>query len=209
MRKEKKHFCGKFITGVKNNLAVICSLFYLRSTHTKDEQTAYIFRDMESRVHSMALVHEHLYGSENLARIDFAAYAQTLAKDMFSSQGSLSVPVRFESELEPVIMGVDLAVPCGLILNELISNALKHGFPNSASGEIRLKLRCGPDAGCTVTVEDSGVGIPTDLDLNTDKSLGLRLVRSLTQQIRGTFELVRTNPGTSARLHFKADQHAS
>jgi two-component sensor histidine kinase len=194
---------------VKNNMAVICSLFYLQSTHTKDEQTAYIFRDMESRVHSMALVHEHLYGSENLARIDFAAYAQTLAKDIFSSQGSLSVPVRFESELEPVIMGVDLAVPCGLILNELISNALKHGFPNSASGEIRLTLRCGPDSGCTLSVDDSGVGIPADLDLNTDKSLGLRLVRSLTQQIRGTFELVRTNPGTSAHLHFKADHHAS
>lgn len=194
---------------VKNNLAVICSLFYLQSTHTKDEQTAYIFRDMESRVHSMALVHEHLYGSENLARIDFAAYAQTLAQDIFSSQGSLSVPVRFVSDLEPVIMGVDLAVPCGLILNELISNALKHGFPHGASGEIRLTLRCGPDSRCTLSVQDSGVGIPADLDPNSDKSLGLKLVRSLTQQIRGTFELVGTNPGTSAHLRFKADHHAN
>ena len=193
---------------VKNNLAVICSLFYLQSTHTKDEQTAYIFRDMESRVHSMALVHEHLYGSENLARIDFAEYAQTLAKDIFSSQGSPNVPVRFNSELEPVIMGADLAVPCGLILNELISNALKHGFPNSASGEIRLTLRHGTDGACTLTVDDSGVGIPADLDLNANKSLGLRLVRSLTQQIRGTFELVQTNPGTSAHLQFRADHYA-
>jgi len=193
---------------VKNNLAVICSLFYLQSTYTKDEQTACIFRDMESRVHSMALVHERLYGSENLARIDFAEYAEALAKDIFSSQGSLGVPVRFDSELEPVIMGVDLAVPCGLILNELISNALKHGFPNSAEGEIRLTLRHGPDGKCTLRVDDSGVGIPADLDLNTNKSLGLRLVRSLTQQIRGTFELVKTNPGTSAHLQFRADHHA-
>jgi len=149
-----------------------------------------------------------LYGSENLARIDFAEYAEALAKDMFSSQGSLGVPVRFDSELEPVIMGVDLAVPCGLILNELISNALKHGFPNSAEGEIRLTLRHGPDGKCTLRVDDSGVGIPADLDLNTNKSLGLRLVRSLTQQIRGTFELVKTNPGTSAHLQFRADHHA-
>jgi len=193
---------------VKNNLAVICSLFYLQSTYTKDEAAADIFRDMENRVHSMALVHERLYGSENLARIDFAEYAQTLAKDIFSSQGSLSVPIRLKTELEPVIMGVDLAVPCGLILNELISNALKHGFPNSADGEINLTLRSGPDGQCTLCVKDSGVGIPTDLEPNTSKSLGLRLVRSLTQQIRGTFELVNTNPGTSAHLQFRADHHA-
>jgi two-component sensor histidine kinase len=193
---------------VKNNLAVICSLFYLQSTHTKDEQTAYIFRDMESRVHSIALVHERLYGSENLARIDFAEYAQTLAKDIFSSQGSLSVPIRFNSAMEPVIMGVDLAVPCGLILNELISNALKHGFPQSADGEIRLTLRHAPDGQCNLWVDDSGVGIPADLDLSTSKSLGLRLVRSLTQQIHGTFDLVKTNPGTSAHLQFRVDHHA-
>jgi len=77
---------------VKNNLAVICSLFYLQSTYTKDEQTADIFRDMENRVHSMALVHERLYGSENLARINFAEYAETLAKDIFSSQGARTFP---------------------------------------------------------------------------------------------------------------------
>jgi len=122
---------------VKNNLAVICSLFYLQSTHTKDEQTAGIFRDMENRVHSMALVHESLYGSENLARIDFAEYAQTLAKDIFSSYGSPSVPVHLKSELEPVIMGADLAVPCGLILHELISNALKHGSPAALGVRLR------------------------------------------------------------------------
>jgi two-component sensor histidine kinase len=193
---------------VKNNLAVICSLFYLQSTHAKDEQTAYIFRDMENRVHSMALVHEHLYGSENLARIDFAEYAQTLAKDIFSSHGSPSVPVRLKSELEPVIMSVDLAVPCGLILNELISNALKHGFPNGAGGEIRLTLRSLPDGSYTLCVEDSGIGIPGDLEANINKSLGLRLVRSLTHQIRGRFELAKTDSGTSAHLQFRTEHHA-
>ncbi|HEY6185637.1 MAG TPA: sensor histidine kinase [Terriglobales bacterium] len=194
---------------VKNNLAVICSLFYLQSTHTKDEQTADIFRDMENRVHSMALVHESLYGSENLARIDFAEYAQTLAKDIFLSYGSPSVPVRLQSEMEPVIMGADLAVPCGLILHELISNALKHGFPSSAGGEIKVTLRSGSDGKCTLCVEDNGVGIPADLEVSTSKSLGLRLVRSLTQQIRGTFQLVKINPGTSADLRFTVDHHAA
>jgi two-component sensor histidine kinase len=193
---------------VKNNLAVICSLFYLQSTHTKDEETAGIFRDMENRVHSMALVHESLYGSENLARIDFAVYAQALAKDIFSSQGSPSVPVDLKSEMEPVIMGVDLAVPCGLILNELISNALKHGFPDSVGGEIEVKLERAPDGRCSLCVRDTGIGIPADLDVDTSKTLGLRLVRSLTQQIRGTFELVKIDHGTSAKLHFTVDHHA-
>jgi two-component sensor histidine kinase len=194
---------------VKNNLAVICSLFYLQSTHTKDEGTVQIFRDMENRVHSMALVHETLYGSENLSRINFAEYAQSLAKDIFSSHGSPGVSVRLKHELDPVIMDADLAVPCGLILNELISNALKHGFPNSTGGEVKVTLRSGSDGGCDLSVEDSGVGIPADLEIQTSKSLGLRLVRSLAQQIQGTFELVRIDPGTAAHLHFTVDHHAN
>lgn len=194
---------------VKNNLAVICSLFYLQSTHARDKQTASIFRDMENRVHSMALVHESLYGSENLARIDFAEYAKTLMEDIFSAHGSPSVSVRLKSELQPVIMGADLAVPCGLILHELISNALKHGFPDVSGGEIKVTLRSSTDGRCALCVEDSGVGMAGDLEGHTDKSLGLRLVRSLTQQIHGTFELVNINPGTSAHLQFTVAHHAT
>lgn len=193
---------------VKNNMAVICSLFYLQSTHTKDQETVQIFRDMENRVHSMALVHESLYGSENLARIDFAEYAQALANDILSSHGGPSVPVQLKSELDPIIMSADLAVSCGLILNELISNAFKHGFPNNVGGEIKLTLRSGPEGECSLCVEDNGVGIPADLDVNTSGSLGLRLVRSLTQQMRGSFELVKAGRGTSACLHFRVDRHA-
>jgi two-component sensor histidine kinase len=192
---------------VKNNLAVICSLFYLQSMHTKDEETVQIFRDMENRVHSMALVHESLYGSENLARIDFAEYAQALAKDILASHGSPGPPVQLKSDLEPIVMSADLAVPCGLILNELISNAFKHGFPGSVGGEIRLILRKGTDGKCSLFVDDSGRGIPADLDVNESKSLGLRLVRSLSQQIRGSFDFVKTDSGTSARLQFTVNDH--
>jgi two-component sensor histidine kinase len=162
---------------------------------------------MENRVHSMALVHESLYGSENLARIDFAEYAQALAKDILSSHRSPGAPVQLKSDLEPVIMSADLAIPCGLILNELISNAFKHGFPDSIGGEIRLTLRNGTDGKCSLFVKDSGVGIPADLDINKSKSLGLRLVRSLTQQIRGSFELVKIDSGTSAQLQFTVNDH--
>lgn len=193
---------------IKNNLAVICSLFYLQSTHTKDEQTTEILRDMENRVHSMALVHESLYGSENLARIDFATYAQSLAEDILASHGKPNVPVRLKTELEPVTMGVDLALPCGLILNELISNAFKHGFPDGSGGEIKLALRSATAGRYILCVEDSGVGVPAGLDPSTSNSLGLKLMRLLAQQIRGSFELVPANPGTSASLQFTVDEHA-
>lgn len=192
---------------VKNNLAMICSLLYLQSTHTQDDETIEVFQDMENRVHSMALVHESLYRSENLARIDFAEYADSLAKDILASYERPSVPVQLISDLEPVIMGVDLALPCGLILNELISNALKHGFRKGVGGEISLKLRKGPEDQCTLSVEDSGAGVATDLNFAANKSLGLKLVSLLTKQVRGSFELVRANPGTSARLQFTVDSH--
>ena len=193
---------------VKNNLAVICSLFYLESIHSTDAETAEIFRDMQNRVHSMALVHEGLYGAENLARIDFAEYARNLAEDILASHGSPTVPVRLKTELEPVTMGADLAVPCGLILNELLSNAFKHGFPGGAQGEIKLTLRKDVTGRYILSVQDTGVGIPAGLDFKTNQSLGLKLVRLLTQQIRGSFELVRSDRGTTANLQFEVKHNA-
>ncbi|HET7206909.1 MAG TPA: sensor histidine kinase [Terriglobales bacterium] len=192
---------------VKNNLAVICSIFYLQSTHVKEQETVDIFHDMENRVHSMALVHESLYSSEDLACLDFADYARGLAEDILASYETPSMPVRLKTDLQTVNMAVDLALPCGLILNELISNAFKHGFPNGP-GEIKLTLRKQADGKCCLSVEDNGVGIPFELDVNTSKSLGLRLVRLLTQQIRGSFELIRSNPGTSAHLQFAVEPYA-
>jgi two-component sensor histidine kinase len=194
---------------VKNNMAVICSLFYLQATHSKDKETGQVFRDMERRVHSMALVHETLYGSENLGRIDFADYARALLEDIFSSHGSPGVPVQLKTNLERVIINVDLAVLCGLILNELISNALKHAFPEGVGGQIKVTLHNGREGKCNLCVEDNGTGIPLDLDVANSKSLGLRLVRTLVKQLRGTFELVKLEQGTSACLMFTVDHHDS
>ena len=188
---------------VKNNLAVICSLFYLQASHINDEDTVQIFHQMENRVHSMALVHETLYGSENLARIDFAKYAGTLTKDILASYEDPNVSVRLRSELEPTVMSIDLAVPCGLILNELVSNAFKHAFPNGARGEIELSLHKEANGECVLCVKDDGVGVPAEIDINATSSLGLKLIRALTRQIHGSFELIRVQPGTMARLQFK------
>ncbi|HEX6802740.1 MAG TPA: PAS domain S-box protein [Terriglobales bacterium] len=196
---------------VKNNLAVICSLFYLESTYAKDAHTAQVFRESENRVHSMALVHETLYGSKSFSRIDFAQYAKVLATDILSTYGKqieTNSLIRLKTDLQPVIMSMDLAVPCGLILNELISNAFKHGFPDGKGGEITISLAADRDQSCLLRVDDNGAGLPAGFNLHTRKSLGLRLVRSLTKQIRGSFELVRSEPGSSARVQFSTNHDA-
>lgn len=191
---------------VKNNLAVICSLLHLQSTQMKDEKTIETFWDMETRIHSMALVHESLYSSENLARVDFAEYARSLAENIRASYERPTAPVRFVTDLEPVTMNVDLALPCGLILNELISNAFKHGLPENAPGEITLSLCSSGHAGSyALVVRDNGTGLAPGIDVNTCNSLGLRLVRLLTRQVHGSFELSGSEHGTSARLDFRVD----
>lgn len=190
---------------VKNNLAVICSLFSLESRYASDEQTAKVFRESGNRVHSMALVHESLYGSQKLGRIDLAEYARTLTGDVLSSYGqdqSEDARIRLSMDVHSVTIPLDSAVPFGLILNELISNTVQHAFPAGEKGEIRLMLRRANGGPCVLTLSDNGVGIPAGLDVATTHSLGLRLVRSLTRQLHGEFQLRRTEPGTSAQLQF-------
>jgi two-component sensor histidine kinase len=188
---------------VKNNLAVISSLFYLQSTYTHDEPTIRILQESQDRVRSMALVHETLYRSEDFAAADFAQYAATLSEQLLRSHKPISSTIQLSTDLESVPMGIDLAVPCGLILNELLTNALKHAFPEGRGGEVCVALKKRADGTCLLRVADSGVGIPEGFDIDTAPSLGLRLIRSLARQIDGAFELERAGQGTDARLTFK------
>ena len=188
---------------VKNNLAVICSLLYLESTYAKDEHAAHVFRESENRVHSMALVHESLYGSQNLAKINFAEYARTLANYILSSFGAPnngSVTLQMD-QMEAVVMSIEMAVPCGLMLNELLSNAIKHGFPNGGKGVITIRLQRVSDS-YLLSIANNGAGIPSGMDCQSSHSLGLRLVRSLSKQLRGSFTLMNSDPGTTASIEF-------
>ncbi|MEP6621911.1 MAG: PAS domain S-box protein [bacterium] len=191
---------------VKNNLAAVSSLFYLESIYAKDEQAVKVFEESQRRVRSMALVHEILYGSGNLAEIDFAQYARVLAGEVLAAYRPLDGRIQMTTELDSVKMSIDLAIPCGLILNELISNAFKHAFVNDRSGHITIALRDCGDGMCLLDVTDDGVGIPPGLNIESHDSLGLRLIRSLARQIRGTFELVAQDPGTQARLTFSMEE---
>jgi two-component sensor histidine kinase len=186
---------------VKNNLAVIASLFYLSSTHTDDARVVALLDDSRRRIRSMALVHETLYGSDNLARIDMAQYTRILANEVMAAYRPLSANVQLTCDLQPVSLSVDLAVPCGLILNELVSNAFKHAFPEGRAGVVHVSLwESGTD--CIMCVSDDGAGLPPDLDVATHHSLGLRLVRLLATQLRGVVAFERGSAGTQVRVTF-------
>jgi two-component sensor histidine kinase len=150
----------------------------------------------------MALVHEKLYQTEDLARIDFAEYAPSLLNYLWSAHGASMRNIRLNMSLVPLILPVDMAVNCGLILNELASNAIKHAFPNCSSGEVTVTLEHDPATGAVcLRVRDNGVGLPAELDWRQSSSLGLRLVQMLAGQIRGTAQ-IGPGPGTEFQTRF-------
>lgn len=200
--REKETLLKEIHHRVKNNLAVMSSLFYLQATYTDDEPTIKILQESQDRVRSMALVHETLYRSESFAAVDFAEYAVALSEQLFSSYSVPSRRIRLSTNLEHARINMDLAVPCGLILNELVTNALKHAFPEAGEGEILIAFQKQAQGGYQLRVADDGVGVPRGLAVETAATLGLRLIRSLARQVDGHFQLVATHPGTEARLTF-------
>lgn len=198
--REKEVLLKEIHHRVKNNLAVIGSLFYLQSTTTQDERTLRTLQDCQDRVRSMALVHERLYLSEDLTGVDFAEYVNELAKHLLQSHAVESGAVRLRVDCEDVALSIDRAIPCGLILTELISNALKHAFPGGRAGEVCVSLRRS-EGELVLGVADDGVGLPPDHETRrTPHSLGMRLVESLSRQIDAEIRYSRGDPGTEARL---------
>jgi PAS domain S-box-containing protein len=186
---------------VKNNLQVITSLLNLQSQQVKDERMLEQFEETRSRVQSIATIHESLYRSGSLAAIDLAAYAQRLAEDLVRFYGS-GDRVRVEtSGSGKVMLPIERAVPCGLLLNELLSNALKHAFPARRSGAIYVDVS-EEDGRYAVEVADTGVGLPADLDTRSGRSLGLQLVYVLARQIGGTVVMTSDGQGTRVRTTF-------
>jgi two-component sensor histidine kinase/DNA-binding NarL/FixJ family response regulator len=179
---------------VKNNLQVISSLLSLQSDHIEDERMLALFEESRDRIRSMALVHETLYTSTNLSSIDMALYIQRLATQLARSYAKDGVQVR--AEVEAVALNIDTAVPCGLLLNELVSNALKHAFPDGQVGHVAVRLQRLPGGGLRFQVEDNGVGIAADISPATTPSLGLRLVDALSQQLGASVCLDRARGTT-------------
>jgi PAS domain S-box-containing protein len=189
---------------VKNNLQVIASLLNLQANYIQDAQAQEVFRDSQNRVRSMALIHEKLYRSENLAQIDFGDYIQELAAFLFRAQNAHEQGITLNLHTDRTLLDIEKAVPCGLIINELVSNTLKHAFPNGRTGEVRVEVHTNGHNQLNLVVADDGVGFPAEVDFQATESLGLQLVNTLTDQLDGTISLER-QPGTRFSISFPAD----
>jgi two-component sensor histidine kinase len=184
---------------VKNNLQIVISLLSMQSRAMKEPRVQEMLKDCQARVHSMALVHEALYRSGNLVQINLDEYLRSLGKTIMSSYSS-GRTIKFMAELEPIQTNVETAIPCGLIVAELLSNALKYAFPDNRAGEILLSLRKNVADQIVLTIRDNGVGIPADLDLASVGSLGLKLVTDLAQFQLGGKMLLKKDPGTEIEI---------
>lgn len=192
---------------VKNNLQVISSLFYLQAQRTDQKSVCRLLDESRVRLQSIALIHEKLYRSEQLASIDFGDYLRDLTANLTSAIGVQAPHVEVRVEAEEIFLDIDRAIPCALLVNELVSNSMKHAFPGGRAGVIRIAVTRA-DSELEVEVSDAGIGFPADLDFRNATTLGLQLVMSLTKQLRGTVELVRSE-GTTFRIHVPASVRSS
>jgi two-component sensor histidine kinase/PAS domain-containing protein len=176
---------------VKNNLQVVSSLLDLQADVAEEPRVRAVFEESQDRIQAMALIHESLYQSDTLTNIDAAAYLRNLSQRLFDASRAPGSHIALTLETQSVMLPPQTAIPFGLLLNELLSNALKHAFPGDRSGTIHIALRQETPGQCVLTVRDTGVGFPEGLNIHQADSLGLQLVGLLTEQLGGTVALAR------------------
>jgi PAS domain S-box-containing protein len=186
---------------VKNNLQVMSSLISLQADTIADPAVRAYFTQMQARVRSMALIHEELYQSKDLARVNFAEYIDKLASGLAQTY-LFSADVDLAVNIEEIYLGIDTAIPCGLIVNELVTNAFKYAFPDGRRGRVQIDLAAHADSSYTLVVGDDGVGLPPGLDIHNTESLGMQLVTVLARQLRGSLQ-VENGKGTRFLINFK------
>ena len=200
---EKEVLLGEIHHRVRNNLQVISSLLNLQARATNDQYVRQAFQESQSRVQSMALIHQQLYEANSFANIDLADYVRRLANHLLRAFGESTDHIHLDIEIHEVSLAVDRAAPCGLIINELLSNSLKYAFSGRRAGRIYIRAEQQPDHSIVLTVGDDGPGLPPEVGFWSTKTLGLRLVRTLVRQLDGELEL-GDPPGTEFRIRFAA-----
>lgn len=201
--KEKEILLQEIHHRVKNNMQVISSLLTLQSASIEDKKTAEIFRQSQDRIRSMALIHEKLYRTEDFSRIDFKEYIETLTRALFNSYKKDTQRILLKIDVKDVYLNIETAIPLGLIINELISNSLKHAFKQGKKGELCIALSESGKDNLELRVRDNGVGIPDDFDIRSQNSLGFQIITLLAEnQLRGKIKLNR-NGGTEFQLTLK------
>jgi two-component sensor histidine kinase len=202
--REKEVLLKEIHHRVKNNLQVISSLLNLQARYLPDPAARAIFSQSQNRVQSIALVHERLYESADLSHVNFAKYVVVLLDNIFDTYGATSRGIAKVIDIGDVNLTVDVAIPCGLIVNEVVTNALKHAFPDGRKGTVQVSLRAAPDQMLDLTIEDDGVGIPSGIDPRNTVSLGLDLVTTFAEQLNAEVDIVREG-GTSFRFRFRKE----
>ena len=205
--REKEILLSEIHHRVKNNMQIITSLLRLQAGKIENKQLAGAFKESETRIRSMALIHERLYQTKDFTTIDFSKYGNSLGKDLYRSYGINGEKVKLKMEIENVFLGLDNAIPCGLIINELISNAMKYAFPKDREGEIKVLFRPMNQDEFELAVSDDGIGIPAEIDFREAETLGLQLVHILAEdQLEGSIALDRDGGRTTFRIRFGKSQ---
>jgi PAS domain S-box-containing protein len=186
---------------VKNNMQVVSSLLSLQASAIHDPKILAPLKEIQNRVKVMGQIHERFYQSENLSKINFPEYVQGLIQDVINSYSPVSLQTELDLEIADIGLGIDTVIPCGLILHELVSNVIKHAFPNPGSHRIRIKFTADCVHQGVLTVADNGVGLPESIEPNDTESLGLQIVSALTMKLQGTLECDRHN-GTTFNIRF-------
>jgi PAS domain S-box-containing protein len=186
---------------VKNNMQIISSLLRLQSRLTGDDKLIEMFKESQNRIRSMALIHEKLYQTEDFAKINFAEYTRSLTVHLFHTYKVNPNIVRMNTDVQNIYLDINKAIPCGLIINELVSNSLKHAFPNNKKGEVCIKLSSNKQKKTKLTVSDNGIGLPKSINFLEPETLGLQLVSDLINQIEGKIRLERAK-GTAFHISF-------
>lgn len=186
---------------VKNNLQIIISLFNLQSHYVEDKKAFLALKEGQDRIKSMALIHERFYQNDGLSKIDFDDYIKRLVENLLLSFNIGPARIKPVIEADKISLDIDTAVPCGLIINELVSNALKHAFGTEGTGEIYVSLKYLTEKQVRLTVKDTGVGLPEGFDVFKSDSLGMQLINALSNQLDGTLK-VTVDRGTRFTLDF-------
>ena len=205
--REKEVLLKEIHHRVKNNLQVVSSLLRLQAATHADPEVRAALQEAQERIHAIALIHQKLKHAPDPTRLDLATYVETLAERLVRSYASAPTLVDLQIRVDPLRLGPDEAVPLGLILNELVSNALQHAFPAGEGGSLEIDLEGLPDGQALLRVADSGTGLPEGTDLEHG-GLGFQLVRALAEQLGGTLELERRR-GAAIRLTFTPGPTAS
>ncbi|MCD4797260.1 MAG: sensor histidine kinase [Candidatus Cloacimonetes bacterium] len=199
---QKRRLLKEVYYRITNNMQIISSMLKIQKDATGNKEAKKLFTESDNRVVSMALAHKNLYEADDLVHINFKDYVGSILRHLFGTYANDSNAIKLNTNIEVDFVNISIALPCGLIINELVSNSLKYAFPKGNKGEINIALQIEDNDNYVLTVSDNGVGFPENIDIRNTRTFGMQLVNILVDQLHSTVELDREN-GTSVKISFK------